>query len=170
MLVRLPDRTPVLIRPIRPDDKALLANGLAKLSDASVQRRFLAPKTRFSRAELRYLTEIDQHDHVAFAAESPLQPVRHLIAVARYVRDREHPDTAEAAIVVADDWQGRGLGSLLADRLAITAREEGIARFTATMMSDNRPAQRLMARLAAHLEHRRVGQGATETVVDLAAA
>lgn len=161
--------TPVLIRPIRADDKHLLELGLAHLSETSVQRRFLAPKPRFSRAELRYLTEIDGWDHVALVAEAPREPVRRLIGVARYVRDPEHPDAAEAAIVVADDFQRRGLGTLLVEELGWRARMRGIRRFTATMASDNVPAQRLFEKLTRHVERHHSGRGATELSADLAA-
>jgi RimJ/RimL family protein N-acetyltransferase len=169
VLSRLPDGTPVLIRPIRPDDKHMLETGLKHLSRRSVERRFLAPKTKFSRAELRYLTEIDGSDHAALVAEYPAHPVRRLIGVARYVRLSDDPEAAEVAIVVADDWHRRGLGSLLAERLAATARRSGIRRFTATMASDNVPAHRLMEKLTAHLEHHHTGGGVDEVVLDLVA-
>jgi RimJ/RimL family protein N-acetyltransferase len=166
---RLPDGTPVLIRPIRADDKRMLATGLQHLSRESVQRRFLAPKTRFSRAELRYLTEVDGHDHVALVAEYPAHPVRRLIGVARFVRLHEDHEAAEVAIVVADDWHRRGLGSILAEQLAAVARRSGIRRFTATMASDNVPAHRLMHKLTAHLEHHHTGGGLDEVVLNIAA-
>lgn len=169
MLERLPDGAPILIRPIRTDDKRMLEDGLRHLSDESVQRRFLTLKRSFSRAELRYLTEVDGRDHVALVAESPGDPGRRLIAVARFVRLVEDPSTAEVAIVVADDWHRRGLGSLLAERLAGEARRAGIARFTATMASENVAAHKLMRKLTTHLERRNAGHGVSELVLDLAA-
>ncbi len=126
MLRRLPDGTPLLTRPIRADDKRLLERGLANLSETSVQRRFLSPKPRFSGAELRYLTEVDGVNHMALVAERPTQPARGIIGVARYVRLPEDPQAAEVAIVVADSWQGRGVGSLLAEELGRRARGNGI--------------------------------------------
>jgi RimJ/RimL family protein N-acetyltransferase len=169
MLVHLRDGTPVLIRPIRADDKAFLSHGLRNMSELSVQRRFLSPKTRFSKAELRYLTEVDGRNHVALVAESPTQPVRRLIGVARFVRLPEDPNVAEAAIVVADDWHGRGVGSKLAGALAARARGRGIRRFTATMAADNLAALRLMEKLTAGLERRNAGSGVSELSADLAA-
>jgi RimJ/RimL family protein N-acetyltransferase len=147
----------------------MLEDGLRHLSDESVQRRFLTLKRRFSRAELRYLTEVDGRDHVALVAEYPGEPVRRLIAVARFVRLHDDPDAAEAAIVVADDWQRRGLGTLLAEQLAAEARRSGVSRFTATMASDNVPAQKLMRRLTAHLRPVPTGHGVSELVLELAA-
>jgi RimJ/RimL family protein N-acetyltransferase len=169
VIKRLSDGAPILIRPIRPDDKRLLQDGLRHLSEQSVQRRFLSPKPSFNSSELRYLTEIDGRNHVALVAEHPRDPVRRLIGVARYVRLSEHPDAAEAAIVVADEWQGRGVGSLLAEQLAARARGVGVRSFTATMASDNLPAHRLMRRLSRHLDMRHAGAGVDELVLDLAA-
>lgn len=168
MIRRLRDETPLLVRPIGPDDKQLLVRGLSELSPASVQRRFLAPKPRFTRSELRYLTEVDGRDHVALVAVDPADPER-LVGVARWVRLHEDAEAAEVAIVVGDDWQGRGVGSLLAEAVAEEARLRGIRRFTATMQSDNLPAHRLMARLTDHLERRPGGAGVSEVVLDLAA-
>jgi protein lysine acetyltransferase len=169
VLRRLPDGAPILIRPIRADDKRMLENGLRQLSLESVQRRFLTPKRSFSRAELRYLTEVDGRDHVALVAEDPGAPMRRLIAVARFVRLQDDPQVTEVAIVVGDDWQRRGVGSLLAEQLAAEARRRGVRRFTATMASDNLPAQRLMAKLGRDLQKHHMGMGASEVVLELAA-
>ena len=147
----------------------MLEDGLRHLSPQSVQRRFLTPKSSFSRSELRYLTEVDGRDHVALVAEYPGEPVRRLIAVGRFVRLHEDPEVAEVAIVVADDWQRRGVGSALSELLAAEARRHGIRRFSATMASDNVAAHRLMQRLTAQLDQHHVGAGVDELVLDLAA-
>jgi RimJ/RimL family protein N-acetyltransferase len=169
VIERLPDGAQVLIRPIRPIDKGLLADGLRRLSPQSAQRRFLTPKRSFSRAELRYLTEVDSRDHVALVVENPADPVRRLIAVGRFVRLHDDPQAADVAFTVADDWQSRGLGSLLGEHLVHSARNRGIRRFTATMASDNVPAHRLLAKLTKHLEQHHAGGGVDELVLDLAA-
>ena len=147
----------------------MLEDGLRHLSDESVQRRFLTLKRSFSRSELQYLTEVNGRDHVALVAEYPGDAVRRLIAVARFVRLADDPTTAEAAIVVADDWQRRGVGTQLAEQLAEEARHNGIRRFTATMASDNVAAHRLMRRMKARLESHLAGHGVTEMVLELAA-
>ena len=71
--------------------------------------------------DLRYLTEVDQHDHVALVAFDGDD----LVGVARFVR-RDGTDSAEAAVTIVDEWQGRGLGTALANLLAERAREEGV--------------------------------------------
>jgi RimJ/RimL family protein N-acetyltransferase len=169
VIERLPDGAPVVIRPIRPDDKGMLSDGLRRLSPQSAQRRFLTPKRTFSRTELRYLTEVDGRDHVALVAEYPCYPTRRLIAVARFVRHKDALDAAEVAVTVADEWQGRGLGSVLGAHLSHLARNRGIRRFTATMASENTPAHRLMAKLTEHLEQQHVGSGVDELTLDLVA-
>ena len=158
---------PILFRHIRPDDKGRLATGLARLSPETRQKRFLMPKPRFSSSELRYLTEIDGFDHVAIVAVSAEDPDV-FYAVARFVRLREDPETAEAAIVVGDPFQGQGLGRELGRRRADEARERGVKRFTATLLSENEAAQRLFASISERLEQRS-DSGLREIVAEIAA-
>lgn len=164
----LDDGSIVNLRPIHPDDKHGLELGLTRLSAASVHARFLAPKRRFSSSELRYLTEVDGHEHLAIVAEPEGEPGV-VAAVGRWVRLPDEPETAEFAIVVGDPLQGLGLGSIMADELAQSAKREGIGRLTATVLSDNVAIQRIMARLSSHLERRHSGRGTAEVAFDLAA-
>jgi acetyltransferase len=163
MLLTLLDGTTVFVRPIAPEDKPLLLDGLRRISPETAMRRFLSPKTSFSAKELRYLTEVDQHDHIALVA------VRAgcLIAVARCVR--VSADTADVAVVVGDPWQGLGLGRRLMRVLADAAEHEGITRFAGTMLADNRPALRLMRGFAIPLERDVISHGVREVVTRLAA-
>jgi acetyltransferase len=156
------------IRPIRADDKALLAAGFALLSDESRQLRFLTPKPRLTSSELRYLTEIDGRDHVALVAVDREHPT-HIAGVARFVRDADRPDTAEFAIVVGDAYQRQGLGSKLASLLVDEAKARGIRRFTALMLAENEAAQRLTDSIAQHLSYTGAGDGARMLTADLAA-
>jgi len=166
-LVRLEDGTALLVRPIEATDKAMLAAGLTRLSETSRQRRFLGPKPRLTSAELRYLTEVDGHDHYAVVATTPADG--DIVATARWVRLPSDPEAAEAAVVVCDELQGKGLGKQLARMLADTARAEGIRRIHATMLSDNPPALALMRVIAARLSDGGHDNGIHEVVADLAA-
>jgi acetyltransferase len=163
---RLPDG--LVARPIRPDDKESLVAGLHRLSAASVYQRFLTPKPRLSRAELRYLTEVDFVDHYAIVAVLADDPDV-LVAVGRWVRDAGNRSHAEVAVVVADALQGAGVGTWLGGQLADDARERGITAFTATMLPSNIAAHRLFARIAERLEVTR-DHGVDELVAQLAAA
>jgi RimJ/RimL family protein N-acetyltransferase len=165
---KLPNGAELEIRAIRADDKRLLAAGFALLSDKTRQRRFLTAKPRLSSRELRYLTEIDGHDHVALVAVERERPT-HIAAVARFVRDRERPDTAEFAIVVGDAYQRMGLGTKLAELLIDEAKAHGVGRFTATTLSDNAAVQKLIAAIARHLDYVQNGDGTRVLSADLAA-
>ncbi len=143
---RLRDGTPVLLRPIRPDDKDRLLEGLSRLSGTSRLRRFMAPVAELTDEQLAYLTEIDYVNHFAWVAALDASPDRG-IGVARYVRLEEDPALAEAAVTVVDDYQGKGLGTLLVGVLAATARMAGIERFRAYVLEDNEPMVALLQEL-----------------------
>ena len=168
MVFELDNGERLLIRPIEPGDKERLVNGLQQLSEESIRKRFLAAKPRFSRSELRYLTEIDGVNHIALVAVLERDPDQ-LVAVARCVRLPDRHDTAEIAIVVGDPWQGQGLGRELAQRLGDAAVAVGIRRFAATMLGDNEPARRLMRTFSRRLETGNVAGGVREVLVELAA-
>ena len=67
--------------------------------------------------------------------------------MARYARNEQASDTAEVAVTVIDDWQRRGLGTLLLEVLSARAREEGITSFTALMLATNDEMMDLLRRL-----------------------
>jgi len=124
-LAVLRDGSTVLIRQVRGTDAPLLADGFARLSARSRQMRFLGPKKMLSAAELRYLTEVDHHDHEAIGVLSPADGRG--VGVARYIRDADDPRAAEIAVTIADDWQGRGLGAELLARLSDRAARQASA-------------------------------------------
>jgi RimJ/RimL family protein N-acetyltransferase len=157
----------VHIRPVQPSDKALLAEGLRHLSPASARLRFLTSKSSFTAAELRYLTEVDGHDHIALLAIDDATGC--LIGVARCVRFAARPDTAEMAIVVGDAWQGQGIGRALAEALSAAARAAGVRRFEALMEAGNAPARAVVRRIAARLQEDDVSAGLREMSLELAA-
>jgi RimJ/RimL family protein N-acetyltransferase len=147
----LRDGTPVLVRPVRPNDKELLRQGFDRLSPASRYRRFLAPVDELSEAELRYLTEIDYVDHFAWAAVRADRPGEG-IGVARYIRLKEEPEVAEAAVTVIDEYQGKGLGTLLLALLGAAAVAAGIRTFRAYVLEGNVPMRDLLETLGARTE------------------
>ncbi len=148
----------LVMRPISPDDKQLLREGFERLSERSRYRRFLSPQERLSERELRYLTEIDHHDHEALVAIDP--DTNQGVGVARYVRSKTDPTVAELAVTIVDDWQCQGVGGRLAAALADRARVEAITSFTALVLADNE----LMLNLLRHLGHVRVVHSELGTV------
>lgn len=146
-LVGLKDGSSVLVRPVAATDKPQFVAGFARLSKESRYRRFLAPKKRLSDDELAFFTELDHHGHEALGAVD--LATGEGLGVARYVRDPAHYEVAEAAVAVIDDWQGRGVGRALLERLAIRAHDEGIRHFSASLLVENRAMLTLFERLGA---------------------
>ena len=143
--VALRDGSHVRIRQGHSSDRELLLRGFERLSPESRYRRFLAQTAELSEETLRYLTVIDHRDHEAMIALE--EETGAGIGVARYVRDPERPDTAEVAVTVIDDWQGRGLGTLLLDVIGARARQEGITSFTAVVLATNHTVMGLLGQL-----------------------
>jgi RimJ/RimL family protein N-acetyltransferase len=148
----LRDGSKVVIRPVSSLDAALLTDGFARLSAQSGQLRFLTPKRQLSAAEVRYFTNVDHHDHEALGALNRLDGLG--VGIARYVRDRDDPQTAEIAISIVDDWQHRGLGTELLTQLSDRARQEGIRRLTTLVSADNVAMTGLLRNMSAELVHR----------------
>ncbi len=133
--IALRDGSHVRIRQGRRADRELLLRGFQRLSPESRYRRFLAPMPRLPGAAVRHLTDIDHHDHEAMIALD--ETGTEALGDAFYVRDPERSGAAEVAVTVVDDWQGRGLGTLLLEVISARAREEGVRTFTAWMLARN---------------------------------
>jgi RimJ/RimL family protein N-acetyltransferase len=145
----LRDGSRVLIRPVQSADAPLLADGFARLSATSRWMRFLTPKKELSPAELRFLTDLDHHDHEALGALDHRDGRG--VGVARYVRQADDPWGADVAVTIVDEWQGRGLGTELLARLSDRAREENIQRFTALVAAENVAVAGLLRNACARL-------------------
>jgi acetyltransferase len=156
---KLEPRMAVSIRPIRPEDRTLIANAVSYTSDRTYRRRFHGAPPEFSPRELSYLTEIDGYNHYALIATERDRPDR-LVAVARFVRYRDHPTEAEFAITVHDPYQGQGIGSQLLRQMVEDAGDLGITRLRALIQFDNDPMIRLLHRVLpqAKLESRCDGE------------
>ncbi len=144
--VRLRDGAEILIRPVEPDDAALLKTGFEHLSEVSRYRRFLARVDDLSPRQLSYLTHVDHVSHEAIVALDAVTGDG--IGIARYVRDPADAHQAEVAMVIVDAWQGRGVGTALMERLAARARAAGVERITARMLVGNDAARALIERAA----------------------
>jgi len=154
---RLRDGTPVRLRLIGPADRARLAAGFEKLSRESRYLRFFTAMPKLPERMLDRLVATDGWKHVAIGAEvaSDDPAAAEGLGVARFIRLDDAPDVAEVAVAVVDAKQRLGLGTLLLRALVDAARERGIRRFRAMLLSENAPARALLEELTGDVSVRR---------------
>jgi len=140
---------PIVIRPVLPDDISLLQDAFSYLSDESRYLRFLRPKRELMATDLEFLSELDGHDKVAWGAFLQTAEGCRGIGIARYVRSRNDPRSAEAAITVIDPFQHRGVGTLLVGALYWSARNNGLESVTGFVSAANQNINRILLDLDA---------------------
>ena len=159
--VQLSDGQRILLRPMRPSDKQLLLDGFEHLSPDSRYARFMAPKSTLTDRELRYLTEVDGLDHFAMGAiRKHLVSKPEGVGSARFVRLSDQPDTAEPAVTVLDSFHGKGLGSIMLQRLIEAAWERDVRWFCTELLADNIASRRMIEALSPDVTFRHSGDGA----------
>jgi acetyltransferase len=153
--VQLRDGKWIRLRPIRPEDRDIEQAFVRGLSDYSRYYRFMEPLRELPPDMLEKFTHVDYRRDMALVAlaEQDGGEARQ-IGVARYVRN---PDgvTSEFAIVVADAWQGKGVGTALMQALIGAARENGIRSMEGTVIASNLAMLQLMAHLGFVIESHR---------------
>jgi RimJ/RimL family protein N-acetyltransferase len=157
--VTLRDGTRVRMRAIRPDDEPRLVELYDRLSQDSRYHRFFSVMRRLPPDWARFLANVDYRRRFALVVEAPGDP-QTLIAVARYEPTNES-DCAEVAFAVQDAWQDRGLGTTLFRALLEAAKGNGVKRFCAWVLGDNRRMLDLIARFG-DVEKRSWEQGVVE--------
>lgn len=133
----LSDGSPVWLHPLSIADRDCVREGFARLSDSTIYHRFFRHLSRLDERMLDELTDVDQVNHVAWAARDPNAPGSPGLALGRFVRDVEDPAVAEVAFTVVDAYQRRGLGTLLMAVLYLRAEALGIRTLRAFTLPDN---------------------------------
>ena len=147
--VVLRDGSRLTIRPIRPEDAPRLMAFHERLSRHTAYQRFFTLMKRLPPDWAHFLANVDYRRRLALVAE---REPGELVAVARY-EPTDRNDTAEVAFVVQDDWQDRGLGTILLADLLEAAEARGICRFRAYVLADNARMLDLLLRFTDVLEY-----------------
>ena len=147
--IRLADGTHVTLRPIRAADAGIEQEFVRGLSDEARYFRFMDMLRELSPRMLAQMTDIDYHDQMAFVAVTAIDGRETEIAVARYVA---FPDgeNCEFAVVVGDDWQGKGIATALMRLLIETARGRGLKKMIGEVLSGNHKMLHFVTALGFH--------------------
>jgi RimJ/RimL family protein N-acetyltransferase len=131
----LRDGSRIDIRALRPEDEAEMLAAVGKTSPQSLQRRFFVMKRHFSEKERAFFMDVDFKDHVALVALAEEAGRKVIVGGGRYIVFE--PGRAEMAFVVIDNWQGRGVGSMLMRHLVKFADDAGLHELTAEVLPEN---------------------------------
>jgi len=146
-LIELKEGTKVHLRPIAPEDEPLLHEAVAAMSERTVYFRFFSPIKRMSDALAHRLAVVDYNDRFALVATTHRPAAKErIVGVARYDR-AAHTEMAEVALAVIDEFQRRGLGSVLLSELARVARTHGIRSFQLIVLPENREMLGLLRKM-----------------------
>ena len=158
----LADGSLVVLRPIRASDVDELRRGFGRLSDRSRYLRFFTPLQRLPDEWAERLTDLDHRTHRAWVAYDPkgdAPPPGLGVGVARLIELPEDPSSAEAAVSVTDDYQGRGIGRLLLEIVTGTAAAAGYRTLVTNVLRENSRMLELVGEIGG--SQKRIGDGAS---------
>jgi acetyltransferase len=147
--IHLADGTPVTLRPIRATDEVIEQQFVRGLSDEARYFRFMDMLRELSPQMLRQMTHIDYHDQMALIAVTRLAGKETEIAVGRYIVF-PGTDDCEFAIVVGDEWQGKGIATALMRQLFRAARARGLRKMIGEVLASNSKMLHFVTRLGFH--------------------
>ncbi|MCP5299942.1 MAG: bifunctional acetate--CoA ligase family protein/GNAT family N-acetyltransferase [Chromatiaceae bacterium] len=150
---QLPDGTDVLMRPIRPEDAEIEQDFVQNLSAESKYFRFMQSLDKLTPMMLARFTQIDYDREMALVAViNEGMPDARILGVARYVSNPDR-QSCEFALTVADEWQKKGIGRQLMQRLMTVARDRGIEIMEGEVLSNNSKMLRLCEKLGFRTVH-----------------
>lgn len=154
------DGKPLLLRPVKMSDEPLLKDFFYSLSDKSIYRRFISSRKDMPHERLQDFVIIDYTKEMVILAVDERGKKEDVLGIAQYGID-EHSHTAEAAFVVRDDYQNKGIGTLLLQYLTTLAKRRGLLGFTAEVLVENRPMLHLFEKMGFDIQ-KRSGSGVYE--------
>ncbi len=142
----LRDGTPVLLRPMKPEDEPLVSEFLGKCSEETIYFRYFKLIKHWTHEMLIRFTQNDYDREVGLMAIGQPPGPEVMMGVSRMVMAADR-STAEFAVIVADPWQGKGLGPKLVERLTDIAREQGVKLLHGDVLAQNQPMLEMVKRL-----------------------
>jgi RimJ/RimL family protein N-acetyltransferase len=135
----LRDGSELLFRPVKPTDEGTLSEMLYSLSADSVRSRFFTHTKTFPHKDVQHLTNIDYEQNLALVAVVPGSGgEEQIVAIGQYFLDPK-THSAEVAFIVQDEWQLKGMGTILLHYLADIAMKRGVKQFSAKVLPQNKP-------------------------------
>lgn len=156
-----PDGQVLNVRPIRPSDEDALKHHFHSLSEEARRQRFHGSLPALTNATFQELVNVDHRTHVAFVASEQ----GNIAGVARFYVDPAH-NSAEMALAVLDDFQGKGIGRALTEALVRAARDLKLWTLEAWVLRSNQKLPRLLRSLGLPLVEED-GQDVAHMVLDL---
>ena len=150
---RLRDGASLVIRALRPSDRAAMLESIGRFSNEALHRRFFAPKRNFSEREIDFFLNVDFGSHVALVAVLTEGGREIIVGGSRYVVCR--PGCAEIAFAVDDPHQKRGIASHLITHLIRIARAAALKEFIAEVLAENVPMLKVFERCGLAMTTRR---------------
>jgi len=138
----LDDGTQIKFRSIHPTDEPGMKDLFYALSQQTVYYRFMKDMKRIPHKQVQDFVYVDHRNEVAIVGTLPEAHGEDIIAIGRYYLDPK-TNRAEVAFVVRDQWQNRGIGTFIMKFLTTIAKRNGIRGFTAEVLRQNKPMQRV---------------------------
>jgi len=143
----LRDGTPILLRPIRPEDEPAHQDFLARVSPEDFRLRFFSPMRALPHREMARFTQIDYEREIAFIATRPLpEGGAETLGVVRAITDPDN-QRAEFAVLVRSDLKGQGLGDLLMRKIIAYCKQRGTGEIIGDILRENQAMRSLAAEL-----------------------
>ncbi len=136
----------VMIRPIKPTDEPLLQDFFYSHSEETIYLRYFRAVRAMPHARAQTLVNVDYHKRMVYVATLGEIGLERIIGVGRYAAEDDHEGMVEVAYTVHENYQKRGLGSILQEYLEDYARAEGFRGVSAYFFSDNLPMLKVFAK------------------------
>ncbi len=142
----------VRIRPIKPTDEPLLQDFFYSHSEETIYRRYFRAVKAMSHATAQTLVNVDYHKRMAFVATLGALGLERIIGVGRYAEEEDHDDMVEVAYTIHEDYQGRGLGTILQVHLEDYAKRKGFRGVSSYLFKNNVPMMKIFAKRGPYSE------------------